>query len=192
MMNDELLREMRRAVVEDLAAEAETVGTSGKAPLGKLAVEMELITPGQLQTCLAEQKQVAKKGKAPTLGQILLRNRLLSAGDLIKILSRQNYIRGVPYETIGGRYMLLGELGRGGGGTVYRALHRDLDKEIALKVLVARPDLSSTLSSRPWFLMMQESSRFIPTPTAIPANYLRGQCWRLEQGLRGRRSRLNS
>jgi serine/threonine protein kinase len=43
------------------------------------------------------------------------------------------------------RYQLLEEIGSGGMGTVYRALDRELDRTVAVKVI--RPEFASNLSS---------------------------------------------
>ena len=51
------------------------------------------------------------------------------------------------------RYLVLGEIGRGGVGIVYRGRDRDLNRDVALKVLRAdhaeNPTSSSALSRRP-------------------------------------------
>lgn len=39
------------------------------------------------------------------------------------------------WSTIDGRFEILSRLGEGGMGTVYRALHRDMDREVAIKLL---------------------------------------------------------
>jgi len=44
-----------------------------------------------------------------------------------------------PGSVFAGRYEIIGLLGKGGMGSVYRALHRELRREVALKVLDAPP-----------------------------------------------------
>src|SRR5580658_6732880 len=61
-----------------------------------------------------------------------------------------------PGEVVAGRYEIRSKLGKGGFGTVFRALHRDLGKEVALKVL--NPELSANELARARFLKEVEST----------------------------------
>src|SRR5688572_1870710 len=57
---------------------------------------------------------------------------------------------------IAGKYVLEQELGRGGFGTVFRALHRDLQKSVALKVM--NPELAHDEAAQKRFLREVEAT----------------------------------
>jgi serine/threonine-protein kinase len=61
-----------------------------------------------------------------------------------------------PGEVVGSRYEIKATLGRGGFGTVFRALHRDLGKDVALKVL--NPELAANELARARFLKEVEAT----------------------------------
>src|SRR5271170_4520805 len=55
-----------------------------------------------------------------------------------------------PGETVAGRYEIKERLGKGGFGTVFRAFHKDLGADVALKVL--NPELAANDLARERFL----------------------------------------
>lgn len=65
--------------------------------------------------------------------------------------------RGDPLlgRVVGGDYAIIGMVGRGGMGDVYRAVHRALGRQVALKVI--RPEVADAAWSRPRF--MEEARR---------------------------------
>ena len=66
---------------------------------------------------------------------------------------------------IDGRYRVLGRIGRGGMGVVYRAEDERLDREVALKVL--RPDLAGDLSARQRFVREAKSAARLAHPGIV-------------------------
>ncbi|MEA2693385.1 MAG: eukaryotic-like serine/threonine-protein kinase [Acidobacteriota bacterium] len=66
-------------------------------------------------------------------------------------------------EIPGGRYEVLAEIGRGGMGTVYLARDRDLDREVALKVLrLALPDVATRMLREARILARLEHPGIVP------------------------------
>jgi eukaryotic-like serine/threonine-protein kinase len=66
------------------------------------------------------------------------------------------------HEVIGGRYELLGLLGSGGMGNVYRAIDRELEEVVALKVL--RPEIASSPGSLARFRREVKLARRVTHP----------------------------
>src|SRR5262245_12294003 len=64
-----------------------------------------------------------------------------------------------------GRYEIKRQLGRGGMGAVYEAMHRDLKKRVAVKVLMA--SLSANEEARQRFLREGEAASRIRHPHVV-------------------------
>lgn len=50
--------------------------------------------------------------------------------------------------TIGGRYRVMGKIGSGGMGTVYRATHQNIERQVAVKILPSRMAQDASLKNR--------------------------------------------
>jgi tRNA A-37 threonylcarbamoyl transferase component Bud32 len=75
-----------------------------------------------------------------------------------------------PGPTVGpgsvlGRYQLVAQLGRGGMGTVYTAVHRELHKRVVIKVL--NPELARDLAARTRFWREGEAAARIRHPHVV-------------------------
>jgi len=129
--------------------------------LGKLALDGGLITPEQLREALVEQARAATRGGEPRmLGEILVDKKYITQPQLAELLQKQSRDateRGrppagkpalpvkaptekPPPKPPGGnkvgKYLVVRELGFGGMGVVYEAVDANLNRKIALKMLI--------------------------------------------------------
>jgi WD40 repeat protein/serine/threonine protein kinase len=138
--------------------------------LGKMLLERGLISPDQLREALVERARSVSDGEHQTipLGGILVRKGYLTDEQLQGILAEQNGDAApapppygstitapaqsgpiLPALTVPdlltqggqlGKYQLIRELGRGGMGVVYEALDSQLNRKVALKLMLTNPN----------------------------------------------------
>ncbi|RMG13806.1 MAG: serine/threonine protein kinase [Planctomycetota bacterium] len=99
---------------------------------GQVAVNLGLVTPEQLDECIAEQRELRKRGARHFLGALLRRKGYLSEEEIplvCKALEAE-----ISADRIKG-YEILKSLGRGNMALVFAARQLNLDRIVALKVL---------------------------------------------------------
>jgi len=124
---------------------------AGDLRLGKRAVDRGLITMDQLRDALVQHARMAPTPEAASRFGLLLRERGFITSSQLQSLLEEDRVatsmslkpppvgRGSDLGTFG-KFRLHSEVGRGGMGLVYEAHDGDLDRRVALKVLLSSPN----------------------------------------------------
>ncbi len=148
--------------------------------LGEILVRGTVVPADHVDQALAQQAAAAAQRIAvPRLGEILIEKGVLTFAKLQEALQRQTAMR-VPSadstepeevirharnpDNVFGKYVLVGALGKGSMGAVYKAWDRGLRRWVAIKVLLATSDPQLVLR----FRREAETAAAIQHPNIVP------------------------
>ncbi|MBI2933834.1 MAG: serine/threonine protein kinase [Planctomycetes bacterium] len=103
---------------------------------GAIAIKLGFTTLERVDECVRLQERMKQMGVAPQkLGQIMVAKGYLSEEQVREIFKAQG-IQGGHTHIVG--YKILGKIGQGAMGSIYKALQISMDRVVAIKVLAAR------------------------------------------------------
>jgi serine/threonine protein kinase/formylglycine-generating enzyme required for sulfatase activity len=91
---------------------------------------------------------------------------LVAAGTLTEFQAR-TLLAPEPLPLLLDEYLIVDRIGAGGMGTVYRAVHRLMKRQVALKVIAPGP--SDTVARREWFAREVEAAGRLAHPNVVTA-----------------------
>jgi len=100
----------------------------------RAAVELDLVDPALAERVLKD----CGEGQANRVWKILEDEGVLDVSDVLRVFRHQGDVEALGGRSVG-RYLLIEIIGEGAWGRVYRAIHQDLLKHVALKVLPETP-----------------------------------------------------
>ncbi len=110
---------------------------------GQTAVSLGYLTEAQVQECIQVQAKMRELGVDEPLGQVLVKKGYLTALQNTSVLKKL----GVHTNPIPG-YTILGKIGQGGMGTVYKANQTSVNRTVAIKILVQSATKDKTYVAR--------------------------------------------
>ncbi|HIF40821.1 MAG TPA: serine/threonine protein kinase [Planctomycetes bacterium] len=100
----------------------------------RAAVELDLVDPTLAERVLKD----CGEGQANRVWKVLEDEGVLDVSDVLRVFRHQGDVEALGGRSVG-RYLLIEVIGEGAWGRVYRAIHQDLLKHVALKVLPETP-----------------------------------------------------
>lgn len=102
----------------------------------------QVLAPETVQKFLDRHPELHDPADAKMLAREMVRDGLLS------VFQADAIYRGRPHNLVLGEYVLLDKIGEGGMGKVFKAVHRRMDRKVALKILLPKMTSSPDATER--------------------------------------------